>query len=457
MSQERLPPHDVNAEKAVLGCILRDNQCLDEALLLIKAESFYGYAHQRIFQVCVDLAMKGIAFDTVTVADRLFAIQQAETEATRQKTNLIADIGGYEYLAELWDAAPSAGNTIYYAEIVRDKAILREVIRTAGNILESAWAPGARTAQQVLEDAERKVCALSEVGVTGLTIPAPEAARLAWDVLQDRIQMHRVGQVPGVKTGLYSFDRFGCGMQPGELIVLAARTSVGKTAMMLQMVRAACESGVPAFVASLEQPVEELEFRFWCSVAKVSSYRVRKGGLHDEEIDALRWARDQAAAWPMEIDQMPGATVTRIAANARRLRRQGRCGIVFIDYLQLIEPENSRIQRHEQVAQVTKRLKLLARDLGVPVVVLAQLNREADRGEAPRLSHLRESGAIEQDADTVVLMHRESDVNPPPDVLDVSVNIAKQRNGPPEQFLLKYTGPFFLFEDYRSEPTEVFV
>jgi replicative DNA helicase len=439
---DRLPPHSKEAERSVLGSCLRDNNVIDDLVQVIRPDNFYLDAHQKIFQTMLTLREdRSHPVDLVTLAELL------------KQQKMIEEIGGYKYLAELWDAAPTAANAVYYAKIVRDKALVRQLIHAGTEILRDAY-DQACPADELLETAERKVLEIAEMGITDQTSTLQEAMRDAYDRIDTRTQH---GQLPvsGVPTGFHELNEITAGLQNGELIVVAARPSVGKTSFALSLARnIAVDDKLPVFFVSLEQSRVELAERLLSAQARVENHKIRKGQLSADDMQKLIVAGGQLREGKIFIDDSPGQNMLRIAANARRLKLRENIRAVMIDYLQLIEPDNRRDPRHEQVAQISRRLKILARELNIPVIALAQLNRgpEDRTDHKPRVSDLRESGSIEQDADVVFMLHR-------PEMYEqgerdgvVEVIIGKQRNGPTGAITLAYLKHFMAFADYEVDP-----
>lgn len=438
---DRLPPQSRDAERCVLGSMLRDPQnVIGDVVQLLSPDDFYVAAHQVIYQAVVTLYADAQPVDLVILAEKL------------KRANKIEDIGGYPYLGELWDAAPTAANAEYYARIVRDKAVVRNLIHTTTEILGDAYA-GAQPADSLLETAERRIFEIAEKGVTGHTHKLNTVVNEVFDRIDARTQQgHR--SVTGLATGYADLDEITAGLQNSELVILAARPSVGKTAMALNIVRhIVVEEQAPVFFVSLEQSRLELAERLMCSQGRVDSHRLRKGQLSSDDMDRLMEAGDTLRRAPLYIDDTPAQGMLRIAANARRLKNRHDIRLVCIDYLQLIDPENRRDPRHEQVAQISRRLKFLARELNVPVIALAQVNRSSEdrQDHRPRLSDLRESGSIEQDADTCLLLHRHDRTDPAQRDDVIEVIIAKQRNGPTGEITLVYRRQFMRYENYAPD------
>ena len=437
---ERLPPHSRDAERCVLGSMLRDNGVIGDVLQVLRRENFYADAHQKIYQAVVGLYDRGHPVDLVMLAELLKEQKQIE------------DIGGYPYLAELWDAAPTAANAEYYARIVRDKAVVRHLIHSSTEILRDAY-DQAMPADELLEGAERKILDIAEQGITSQTFTLAQALTEAWDRIDTRQQPDQTA-ISGLPTGFLDLDEKTAGLQNSELIIIAARPSCGKTALAINIARhVAVEDEKPVFIASLEQSRIELAERFLCCQARVDSHKLRKGHLSAEDIQKLIEAGGILRNAKLFIDDTPGLGMLRIAANARRLKLRHHIKMVVIDYLQLIEPDNRRDSRQEQVSHISRRLKFLARELAIPVVALAQVNRSAEdrQDHKPRLADLRESGSIEQDADTVMILHRPEMYEPGQHEGIVELNVAKQRNGPTGEITLTFIKQFMRFENFAVE------
>ena len=443
---ERLPPQSREAERSVLGSLLRDNSVISVVVQLLRTEDFYADAHQKIYQAIVSLHDKsGQPVDVVLLAEEL------------KQRGQIEDIGGYTYLAELWDAAPTAANAEYYAKIVRDRAQVRNLIHASTEILRDAYEQ-AQPADELVAQAERKILDVAQMGNTGQTITLEEALALAYD----RIDKRNTGEamsISGLSTGYADLNEITAGLQDSELIIVAARPSVGKTSFALNLVRnIAVDEGHPAFFVSLEQSRIELAERLLCCQARVDSHKLRKGSLNSDDMEKLIEAGGVLRNARLFIDDEASQSMLRIAANARRLKLRHHIKVVVIDYLQLIEPDNRKDPRQEQVAQISRRLKSLAKELNIPVVALAQVNRSSEERQdhRPRLADLRESGAIEQDADVVMLLHRPDRYEPGQNEGVVEVIIGKQRNGPTGEITLAYIKQYMRFDNFApGTPFEI--
>jgi replicative DNA helicase len=417
--------------------MLRDNAVIGDILQILRADNFYSDGHQKIFQAACSLYDKGHPVDLITLAELLREQKQIE------------DVGGYSYLGELWNAAPTAANAEYYAKIVRDKAVVRNLIHAGTEILRDAY-DQVQPADELLEGAERKILDIAQKGITGQTFTLAEAIKQAYDRIDQRHQRDATS-ISGLATGFVDLDNITAGLQNSELVIVAARPSVGKTAFSLNLVRhIVVEENQPVFFVSLEQSRIELAERLLCNQARVSSHSLRKGHLGAEDMQKLIEAGDVLQRAKLFIDDSPGQGMLRIAANARRLKQRQGIKLVVIDYLQLIEPDNRRDPRQEQVAQISRRLKFLAKELEIPVIALAQVNRASEdrQDHRPRLADLRESGSIEADADTVMILHRPELHEPGQHEGVVEVIIAKQRNGPTGEVTLTYLKQYMRYENY---------
>jgi replicative DNA helicase len=442
---DRLPPQSREAEMGVIGSVIRDNAVLNDLLNVIRPENFYFDAHQKIFQAIIDLYNEGKPVDPAILFEALKSRKQLE------------DVGGAVYIAELWDAAPTAANAEYYARIVRDKALVRNLIHANTELLRDAY-DGVMSADELLGMAERKVLEIAERGTVGVTKTLEDAMHEAFDRIDAKARGDLTGT--GIPTGFVDLDNLTAGLHNNELIIIAARPSVGKTAYALNVVRhVVVEEKLPAFFVSLEMAKVELAERLLCCQSRVDAHRVRKGQLAKDDIQKLIAAQDALRGNARDgfvklfIDDAPQQTMLRIAANARRLKLRHGLRLVVIDYLQLIEPESRKDPRQEQVAQISRRLKFLARELQIPVIALAQVNRGSEdrQDHTPRLSDLRESGSIEQDADTVMMLHRPARFDKSQEDNVLEIHLAKQRNGPVGQITLTYLKQYMRYENYAAD------
>jgi replicative DNA helicase len=449
---ERLPPHNKDAERGVLGGILRDPDTLATVQQIIRADNFYFDHHQKIFQALTELENENQPLDLVLLHDRLRRNKQLE------------DIGGVAYLTELWESVPTGANAEYHAKIVRDAAMIRSLIHTGNEILRDAY-DRSQSADELVAHAERAIMDIAKAGMVGETKTLNDAVQEAWHRLDSRIGKENLS-ISGMASGYADLDNITAGLQNSELIIVAARPSVGKTAFALNLVRNIITEidpdsgqGPPVLFVSLEQSRIELAERLLCCQSRVDSHKVRTGRLSSDDVQKLMEAGDVLRRTKLYIDDTPSRSMIQIAATARRLMKKeekhGGLKMVVIDYLQLIDPENRRDPRQEQVAQISRRLKFLARELEIPVVALAQVNRASEdrQDHKPRLADLRESGSIEQDADVCMMLHRPGLYEKGDDRNDriLEIIIAKQRNGPTGEITLTFLKEFMRYENYSPE------
>ncbi len=446
---DRLPPHNRDAERGVIGGVLRDPDTLPTVQQVLKADNFYFDAHQKIYQAISDLANENQPFDLVLIHERL------------KRSKQLDDIGGVMYLTELWDSVPTGANAEYHAKIVRDTAMVRNLIHAGNEILRDAY-DRTQSADELVSQAERKIMDIAKAGMVGEIKTLTETLHEAFTRLDSRIGKDNLA-VSGLPSGYVDLDNLTAGLQKSELVIVAARPSVGKTAFALNMVRniitSQSPSEPPPAVAffSLEMARVELAERLLCCQSRVDSHKVRKGHLSSDDIQKLMDAGDVLRKARLYIDDTPSRSMIQIAATARRIdkkhEKEGGLRLVVIDYLQLIEPENRRDPRQEQVAQISRRLKFLARELNIPVIALAQVNRASEdrQDHKPRLADLRESGSIEQDADTCMMLHRPGKFDGTQDDNVLEVIIAKQRNGPTGEITLTWRKDYNRYENYIAD------
>lgn len=446
---ERQLPQSQEAEQAVICSILLLPSVADEVALVVKADDFSNDANRRIYTKLAEMHDEGIEADVTLLIQRLK--DSGEYEA----------VGGHAYLAELSDAVATAAHAEYYGQIVREKATLRGLIEASTDILRDAYDPTSEP-RQLLSRAEERVFGILESKGQGQVSAIGDVLMEAMARIDNRMKQDYTAG--GVESGLDDFDEMTGGMHGSEMIILAARPSMGKTALAMNMVEhVAVECKQPVLFVSLEMAALELGDRLLCSRARVNGHRLRNGQISAEERQQLLKAAAEISQAPLYIDDSPSRTMTEIAAAARRLKRRDGLSLIAIDYLQLIEPDNSRDPRQEQVAKIARRIKGLARELNVPVLCLAQLNRqtEASKDNKPQLSNLRESGAIEQDADVVMFIHREeyyatNDEDRERVRGEADLLIRKQRNGPVGDVKLTWLHDFTRFTNRAPEQYDEF-
>jgi len=440
----RVPPQSIEAEESVLGGILLENTALDRAIEVIGSDDFYREAHRKIFRGMLELSERGEPADIITLS-----------EVLRSRGDLV-DVGGVTYLAELAERVPTAANILQYARIVKEKAILRGLIGTATDIATRGYEAN-QDVEELLDSAEQRIFAISE----GRIRPAfYRMGEVIMETLKTVERLHAHKQlVTGVPTGFKDLDRLTAGLQPAELIILAGRPGMGKTALALNIAQhaALCPGGHAVAVFSLEMAKEQLVLRMLCAQARVDSAKVRGGFLSDRDFERLAIAAQQLGDAPIYIDDSPGLSVLELRAKARRLKRDQSVNLamVIVDYLQLMRGLGSTDSREQEISQISRSLKNLAKELHVPVVALSQLNRQVEqRAERrPLLADLRESGAIEQDADVVAFVFREEAYHPENEEVRgiAEVIVAKQRNGPVGSIKLTFRSEYTRFENYTSD------
>ena len=446
LSQLRLPPQSLEAEQAVIGGLLLDNTAFDRLADLLRPDDFYRGDHRQIYTAITSLIDKAHPADVVTVHEALSTIGKAE------------EIGGLIYLNRLAQDTPSAANIRRYAEIVRDRAILRRLIAVADDIANQALNPQGRDTRSLLDEAESKIFNINEEGARG---------RSGFQSLPDLLSqvVDRIGQlydqsnhsgITGVPTGFTDLDKMTSGFQPGDLVIVAGRPSMGKTAFSLNIgEHVAVDLSLPVAVFSMEMGATQLAMRMVCSVGRLDQQRVRTGQLVDDDWPRLTNAIQKMQDSQLYIDETPGLNALELRSRARKLSRQcGQLGLVIVDYLQLMSSASaSGENRATEISEISRSLKGLAKELQCPVIALSQLNRSLEQrpNKRPVMSDLRESGAIEQDADVIIFIYRDEVYNPDsPEKGTAEIIIGKQRNGPIGTVRLTFLGKYTKFENYSS-------
>jgi replicative DNA helicase len=446
----RVPPHSVEGEQSVLGGLLLDNLAWDRAADLLTESDFYRYEHRLIYGAIAALVQGGKPADVITVFERLQGVGKAD------------DCGGLAYLNALAQSVPSAANMRRYAEIVRERAILRKLIGASDEIATAAFNPQGRAVPQVLDEAEAKILKIGEEG--SRSRQGFQSIDKLVIALLDRVnELHDNGaeDVTGVRTGYFDLDRLTAGLQRGDLLVLAARPSMGKTAFALNIAEhVAVKEELPVLVFSMEMGASQLALRMVGSIGRINQQNLRTGRLADDEWGRLAEAVDRLSKSQVFIDETPALTVAELRARARRMSRQsGGIGLIVVDYLQLMSGSGgSDENRATELGEISRGLKALAKELQCPVMALSQLNRsvETRTDKRPMMSDLRESGAIEQDADVIMFIYRDDyytkDASKEPGVAEII--IAKQRNGPVDTVKLTFLKPLTRFENRAPEGAE---
>ena len=445
LAQLRIPPHSIEAESSVLGGLLLDNAAWDRVSDLLTQSDFYRYEHRLVFGAISALVNAAKPADVITVFEQLRSLGKAE------------EIGGLSYLNSLAQYVPSAGNIRRYAEIVRERGILRKLVSASDEISTNAFNPKGRAVAAILDDAEQKIFNIGEEGArTKQGFQAMDSLVVA---LLDRVQemADNPNDVTGVPTGFYDLDRLTAGFQAGDLIVLAARPSMGKTALAINIAEhVALNEGLPVAVFSMEMGAAQLAVRIVGSIGRIDQSHLRTGRLTDEEWPRLTEAIEKLRTISLHIDETAGLTSSELRANARRLaRKSGKLGLIVVDYLQLMSgSSNDNENRATELGEISRGLKALAKELQCPIMALSQLNRsvETRADKRPMMSDLRESGAIEQDADIIMFIYRDDyytkDACKEPGVAEII--IAKQRNGPTGMLKLAFLKPITKFESLSA-------
>jgi len=439
----RVPPHSVEAEQSVLGGLLLDSSTWDAIADRLRADDFYRRDHQLIFAAIGELAGRGEPIDVVTVAEALTA--QGKDD----------DTGGLAYLARLAQDTPTAANIRAYGDIVRERALLRGLIRASGEIAASCYGSEGRSAGELVDSAERSIFEIAESGRRAGSGFQPLRDILGPTI--DRLDMLHAsgGKLTGVSTGYSDLDRMTAGLQPGDLIVIAGRPSMGKTTLALNIAEnAALTSRTPCAVFSMEMSREQLAFRMISSLGRVDQSRLRTGNFGDEDWARINSAIAQMRDAPIYIDDSGALTPTEVRARARRLKREHGLGLVVVDYLQLMQVAGTKENRATEISEISRGLKALAKELRVPVIALSQLNRGVEQrtDKKPVMSDLRESGAIEQDADVIMLIYRDEVYDPNTTRKGIAdIIIAKQRNGPTGEVHLTFLGQYTRFESLATD------
>ena len=441
----RLPPHSLEAEQSLLGGLLIDNEALDKVADIVSVTDFYRQDHQIIYQHIHRLIERSQPADIVTVGESL----ESNTE--------LNTVGGLEYLGLLAESTPTAANIRGYAQIIRERSIMRNLVEVGTDIVDNALSPQGRDAQQLLDESESKIFQIAEagkndrIGFTDIKELLPQVA----DRIDQLFQRDNPSDVTGIPTGYKDLDMMTSGLQPGDLIIIAGRPSMGKTSLALNMCEyVSIDTGLPTAVFSMEMASTQLVSRLIGSVGKLNQHKMRTGQLDDNDWEKLSYALGQLNEAPIFIDEGSALNPYEVRARARRLHKQcGRLGLIVIDYLQLMGSAGSTENRATEISEISRSLKALAKELNVPVIALSQLNRSVEQrpDKRPVMSDLRESGAIEQDADVIMFIYRDEVYNPEtPDKGIAEIILAKQRNGPVGRVKLTFLGEFTKFENYAN-------
>ena len=435
---ERIPPQDIDAEQSVLGGMLLSKDAIADVIEVLKAHDFYRPAHEIIYNTILDLYARGEPADPITVAAELV------------KRGELNRVGGAAYLHSLVSMVPTAANAEYYAEIVHERAILRRLVEAGTRITQMGYAADGDV-DEIVNSAQAEIYAVTEQRTSEDYAPLSEIMEGALDEIE--AIGSRSGQMSGVPTGFTDLDSLTNGLHPGQMIVVAARPAMGKSTLALDFARAcSIKHGMPSVIFSLEMSRNEIAMRLLSAEARVALHHMRSGTMTDDDWTRLARRMPEVTAAPLYIDDSPNLTMMEVRAKCRRLKQRNDLRMVVIDYLQLMQSGSSRRpeSRQQEVSEMSRNLKLLAKELEVPVVALSQLNRgpEQRTDKKPMISDLRESGSIEQDADVVILLHREDAYEKEsPRAGEADLIVAKHRNGPTATITVAFQGHYSRFVD----------
>lgn len=439
----KIPPHSVEAEQAVLGGLMLDNQSLDKIADRISHDDFYRHDHRLIFNAMMDLARKDKPFDVLTVADNL------------KSQNNLEEAGGDVYLFELANNTPSASNIAAYSDIVRERSVLRQLISASNDIADTAFHPDGRDSLSILDEAERRVFEISEKKSRG---GGAQDIKALLAKAADRIDtlFHSKEHITGLATGFADLDEKTSGLQDSDLIIIAGRPSMGKTAFAMNIAEnAAIKSKKPVLVFSMEMPGESLAMRMMSSLGRIDQHKIRTGQLEDEDWPRMTSAISILSEAPLFIDDTPALSPVELRARSRRIAKEyNGLGLIVVDYLQLMQVPGTKENRTNEISEISRNLKALAKELNVPIIALSQLNRslETRTDKRPVMSDLRDSGSIEQDADVILFIYRDEVYNEnSPEKGKAEIIISKQRNGPIGRLHLTFLGKYTRFENFSQD------
>jgi replicative DNA helicase len=440
----KIPPHSIEAEQSVLGGLMLDNRAWDEIADRVREVDFYRYDHRLIYRVMAKLSEQSKPLDVLTVSEALRELHELD------------NAGGEIYLFELANNTPSVANVTAYADIVRERSVLRQLIATANDIATHAFNPEGRSSTELLDLAEREVFAISEQGAR---VGGPVNVKEFLATTMDRIDtlFHSNNPITGTPTGYHDFDEMTSGLQASDLVIVAGRPSMGKTTYAMNIAEhVAIKSRLPVLVFSMEMPGESLVMRLLSSLCRIDQLRIRTGKLEDEDWPRISSTVSMLSEAPLFIDDTPALSPAELRARSRRLAKEhGQLGLIVVDYLQLMQVPGFSENRTAEISEISRSLKSLAKELKVPVIALSQLNRSLEQraDKRPVMSDLRESGAIEQDADLIAFVYRDEVYNEnSPDKGTAEIIIAKQRNGPIGKVRLTFLGQYTCFENFTRNP-----
>ena len=448
LSSHKLPPQNIEAEESILGGILIENEAINRVTEILDPDDFYRDAHRKIFNALINLSERDEPADLITLTNELRKIDQLDS------------IGGASYLTSLIDSVPTAANIEYYAKIVKEKAILRKLIQTSTEIITQSYEDRGDV-EVFLDEAERAIFEISEKRVRPSFYSIREIVKDSFTTIERLFQKKEL--VTGVPSGFKELDRMTAGFQPSDLIIIAGRPSMGKTAFCLNIAEyAAIENKIPVAIFSLEMSKEQLVIRMLCSQAHVEGTRLRTGYLNESDWPKLTIAAGNLSEAPIYIDDTAALSALELRAKARRLKSEHGLGMLIVDYLQLMKGRARVENRQQEISEISRSLKALSKELSIPVIAVSQLSRKTEErtGNRPQLSDLRESGAIEQDADLIIFIYRDEVYNRAEDNPNrgkAEVIIGKQRNGPIGKIDLAFLDKFTTFKDlYKGETENIY-
>ena len=439
----RVPPHSIDAEQAVLGGLMLDERAWERIADKLGEHDFYRKDHRLIFRAIGELSNKNLPCDAVTLGEWF------------ESNGLAELVGGTSYVIQLANSTPSAANIAAYAEIVREKSILRQLIDAGTEIVGDGFQPEGRSSQEILETAEQKVFHIAESGARGKKgfVQMRSAVKEAFQILHQRYESK--GSVTGLATGFADLDEMTAGLQPSDLIIVAARPSMGKTALAVNMAEhAALKSKKAVAIFSMEMSASQLAFRLISSLGRINQQHLRTGDIQEEEWPRVTSAITLLSDAKIFIDDTPALSPAELRARARRLKREHDVDLIVIDYLQLMQVPGNKENRATEISEISRSLKAMAKEMNIPVIALSQLNRSLEQrtDKRPVMSDLRESGAIEQDADVILFIYREEVYDKEsPKKGSAELIIGKQRNGPIGTVNLTFLGQYTRFESIASE------
>jgi len=447
----KLPPHSLEAEQSVLGGLMLEDTAWDRAAEIVSENDFYRRDHRLIFRAIAMLADESKPRDALTVSETLNRLGE------------LAEAGGIAYLGEIVKNTASAANIGAYAEIVRERSVLRQLIRVSYEISDVAYQPQGATSSDILDEAERKIFSIAEQQQKG-TGPQPIRTLLAQTVNRIEALYSSTDALTGLSTGFAKMDEMTSGLQKGDLVIVAARPSMGKTTFAMNLVENVLMGGAPVLVFSMEMPADSLVMRTLSSLGRIDQTRVRSGKLEEEDWPRLTSTMSMLNEQKLFIDDTGGLSPIEVRARARRVAREngGQLGLIMVDYLQLMRVPGLESNRVNEISEISRSLKGLAKEMNCPVIALSQLNRSLEQrpNKRPVMSDLRESGAIEQDADVIMFIYRDEVYNPESEHKGTAeIIIGKQRNGPIGKVYLAFLGKYLRFEDlapeyYRDRPED---